>query len=162
MSKESYRYPLRGLGVMAIFICVGPFVQTIAALSLQHQFTVGSEIVVEYTNFFQQKILPSLIAGYSEFLPAPLLTGLWLGALAAKGQELKLTTIIGRAVVASLAVEVFIDLTLLIQGVPLTSEFLYANIRGCIIQAIAFGWVCFIIATIFRYHEKPRANPLVP
>lgn len=145
-----FRYPIRGLGTLVIFICLGPVIQAIVAVCLKLDVPQGSAMISELWNAIFTKILPAIIPSYSEYLPGPLLTGIWAGLITAKGLPLTLKGSIGRAVVMTLLVEIFISAIANLAGGAIAADVLVRNLINTGVEAIVVGWCCWSLSTIFR------------
>lgn len=152
-----FSYPLRGLSILLIFICVGPPVQAIIAIFLAHNWHGSTDVFNAFLSLLIDRAFPSIVPAYSTFLPAPLLAGLWAGGYASRGLALTISGAIGRTIVMAVFAEMLIMAVVYLQGVSLSSEFILTDFFSAGIQGIGVGWISWIICTIFKF-DKPVAQ----
>jgi len=149
-----FSYPLRGLSILLIFICIGPPVQAVIAIFLAHKWQGGANVFYEFIKLVSDRAFPSIVPAYSTFLPAPLLAGLWTGGYGSRGFAITISGAIGRSIVMAVFAEMLIVAIVYLQGVTLSSEFILTDLFSASIQGIGVGWISWIICTIFKY-DKP-------
>ena len=149
-----YSYPMRGFGVITIFLLLGPAVQTIVGVYLLHHWVGGTNLLVEIFDVFGNDVRPRFLSGYSYYMPSVFLSGVFCSLPPSRGLGLSLSTSIWRTILVSLCVEIFY----LIMSRPymehMTSENILRGLSYGFIQWIFVGWVCWILATGFRL-DKP-------
>ncbi|WP_295733191.1 hypothetical protein [uncultured Bartonella sp.] len=149
-----YSYPMRGFGVITIFLLLGPAVQTIVGVYLLHHWVGGTNLLVEIFDVFSNDVRPRFLSGYSYYMPSVFLSGVFCSLPPSRGLGLSLSTSIWRTILVSLCVEIFY----LIMSRPymehMTSENILRGLSYGFIQWIFVGWVCWILATGFRL-DKP-------
>ena len=149
-----YSYPMRGFGIITIFLLLGPAVQTIAGVYLLHHWVGGTNLLVEIFDVFGNEVRPRFLSGYSYYMPSVFLSGVFCSLPPSRGLGLSLSTSIWRTILVSLCVEIFY----LIMSRPymehMTSENILRGLSYGFIQWIFVGWVCWILATGFRL-DKP-------
>lgn len=149
-----YSYPMRGFGVITIFLLLGPAVQTIVGVYLLHHWVGGTNLLVEIFDVFGNEVRPRFLSGYSYYMPSVFLSGVFCSLPPSRGLGLSLSTSIWRTILVSLCVEIFY----LIMSRPymehMTSENILRGLSYGFIQWIFVGWVCWILATGFRL-DKP-------
>lgn len=145
-----YSYPMRGFGVITIFLALGPAVQTIAGTYLLHHWAGGANLLVEIFDVFGNEAWPRLLSGYSYYMPSVFLSGVLCSLPPSRGLGLSLSGAIWRTILVSLCVEIFY----LIMSRPylnhIASENIVRNLAYGFVQWIFVGWVCWILATGFR------------
>ena len=149
-----YSYPMRGFGVITIFLLLGPAVQTIVGVYLLHHWVGGTNLLVEIFDVFGNEVRPRFLSGYSYYMPSVFLSGVFCSLPPSRGLGLSLSTSIWRTILVSLCVEIFY----LIMSRPymehMTSDNILRGLSYGFIQWIFVGWVCWILATGFRL-DKP-------
>ena len=149
-----YSYPMRGFGVITIFLLLGPAVQTIVGVYLLHHWVGGTNLLVEIFDVFGNEVRPRFLSSYSYYMPSVFLSGVFCSLPPSRGLGLSLSTSIWRTILVSLCVEIFY----LIMSRPymehMTSENILRGLSYGFIQWIFVGWVCWILATGFRL-DKP-------
>lgn len=145
-----YSYPMRGLGIIAIFLALGPAVQTIAGTYLFHHWIAGGNLLIEILDVFNNEARPRILPGYSYYMPSVFLSGILCSLPPSRGEGLSLSGAIVRTILVSLCVEIFY----LIMSRPymnqISSENILRSLAFGLIQWIAVGWICWIFATGFK------------
>ncbi|AQT46318.1 MULTISPECIES: hypothetical protein [Bartonella] len=149
-----YSYPMRGFGIITIFLVLGPAVQTIVGTYLLHPWVGGSNLLVEIFDVFSDDACPKLLAGYSYYMPSVFLSGVFCSLPPSRGLGLSLSSAIWRTILVSLCVEIFYIIMSRPYMQHMTSENILRNLSYGFIQWIFVGWVCWILATGFRL-DKP-------
>ncbi|MBI0167925.1 hypothetical protein H3V13_08130 [Bartonella sp. M0280] len=154
-----YSYPMRGFGIITIFLLLGPAVQTIAGVYLLHHWVGGTNLLVEIFDVFGNEVRPRFLSGYSYYMPSVFLSGVFCSLPPSRGLGLSLSASIWRTILVSLCVEIFyIVMSQIVISEPniepMTSEDILRRLSYGFIQWIFVGWVCWILATGFRL-DKP-------
>lgn len=149
-----YSYPMRGFGVITIFLALGPAVQTIVGSYLLHPWTGGANLLVEIFDVFSDEAWPRLLSGYSYYMPSVFLSGVFCSFPPSRGLGLSLSTSIWRTILVSLCVEVFYIFMSPPYMTNMTGENILRSLSYGFIQWIFVGWICWILATGFRL-DKP-------
>ena len=157
--KPLYSYPMRGFGVITIFLLLGPAVQTIVGVYLLHHWVGGTNLLVEIFDVFGNEVRPRFLSGYSYYMPSVFLSGVFCSLPPSRGLGLSLSASIWRTILVSLCVEIFyIVMSQIVTPEPnmvhITSEDILRRLSYGFIQWIFVGWVCWILATGFRL-DKP-------
>lgn len=145
-----FPYPVRGLSILAVFLVIAPPVQVVAEVFMQHAWVGGRQLLIEIVNVFQQNALPKILSGYSIYMPAVFIAGLWSGLGPARGAGLTLGGAIGHMIIAGLVLEFVYQAVVISFGGPFVGE----NVMVGLVQWIFSGWISWIVATWFRL-DKP-------
>lgn len=149
-----YSYPMRGFGVITIFLFLGPAVQTIAGTYLLHHWMGGANLLVEIFDVFSNEAYPRLLSGYSYYMPSVFLSGVFCSFPPSRGLGLSLSSSIWRTILVSLCVEIIYIVMSRPYMNNMTGENILRHLSYGFVQWIFVGWVCWILAAGFRL-DKP-------
>ncbi len=152
--KPLYSYPMRGFGIITIFLLLGPAVQTIAGTYLFHHWVGGKNLLVEIFDVLTQQAWPRILPGYSYYMPSVFLSGVLCSLPPSRGEGLSLSGSIGRTIFVSLCIQIFYLIVARPYMDQISSEDILRNLTFGFVQWIATGWICWIFATGFRL-DKP-------
>ncbi|MHC5306309.1 hypothetical protein [Bartonella sp. LJL80] len=152
--KPLYSHPMRGLGIVAIFLALGPAVQTIVGTYLFHHWVGGANLLVEIFDVLSKEAWPRILPGYSYYMPSVFLSGIVCSLPPSRGEGLSLSGSIWRTILVSLCVEVFYLLMSQPYMQNVAGENIVRSLFFGLIQWIGVGWICWILATGFRL-DKP-------
>ncbi|WP_412057278.1 hypothetical protein [Bartonella sp. DGB2] len=149
----SYQYPLRGLAMLAIFLSLGPVIQTVIGSALLYPWMQINDIVTDIVILCRKDIWPRLAASYSYYLPSIFLSGLLCASPPAKGEGLSLKSAILRTITMGLLIEIVYFLILW----PYQKNNFTAIIQYfffAFLQWSGTAILCWSIGTGFRLNQK--------
>lgn len=155
--NQLFPYPLRGLGILAVFICVSPAIQAVIFKLFDHHWVGGSELLVEIFDVLLKQAFPSVLGGYTVYMPAAFIGGALCAVITARGTGLTLNSAIGRSIAGVLCIELLLAVVIMLY-VPNASEIILTKLFAAIVAGIFAGWVCWIIATGFRLDKSAEEN----
>lgn len=152
-----FPYPLRGLGILAIFICVSPAVQAVIFKLFDHHWVGGSQLLIEISDVLFKQAFPAVLGGYTIYMPAAFISGALCALTTARGTGLTLNSTIFRSVIGVFCVELLLAIVTFIY-VPSASEIILTKLLAAVVAAVFAGWICWVIATGFRLDKSAQEN----
>jgi len=145
--KAMFPYPMRGLGVLVIFLIVSPPVYVLVDAFRGHQWIGGPQALIEFFEVSGKAIREQFLAAYSYYMPPAFIVGAWCAFKPARGAGVTLGGVLGRAIVAGFLFDLLFDIIIFYYlGKYFPGEF----ITTAMLRWVISGWVCWAVAKKFR------------
>lgn len=148
-----FPYPMRGLGVIAIFLVVAPPVQVCVEIFMNYAWVGGRQLLVEIAQVIRENVLSGILPGYSIYMLPVFVAGVSSAIGPARGKALTAGGTIARMVMAGLVFEGIYQTVVVASG----GSFMAGNVIIGMVQWILSGWLSWIVATGF-WLDKPAAR----
>lgn len=148
-NKPPFPYPMRGLGIILIFLVLAPLAQVFVGAFMMHDWVGGRQLLVEISEVFQETASHKVLSGYSIYMPLAVFAGAWCGYSAAMGRSLSFGSVVSRMVITGFLLEVLFQLVVVLSGYPLVVQ----GIIMSVVQWILSGAICWFAAKKFHLNK---------